>query len=293
MTLTKSGFAAALAVCLVAAPAGADPQHTQPAASAAQPPAPAAPPAPSAFDPAKSDEKAVALAEKAIAAMGGDAWSRTRYLKFTWVWKQGDKRTAITHYWDRFGQRSRMEGPSRDGRAVVAVVDHRTKEGVATIEGQVPSDEDVRKYVTLAYERLINDSYWFFMQFKLKDPGARLRYEGEIKAGPVTYDKVLLTFDDGVGLTSKDRYWLYINRDKQLIERWSYVLQAMPSSASPVAWEWVDWQEIGGLRIAMRRTQPGGESEIFIEGLQIFDGLPESVFTSAAAVGQAETVPAS
>jgi len=33
--------------------------------------------------------------------------------------------------------------------------------------------------------------------------GVRLRYEGELKAGPITYDKILVSFDEGIGFTSK------------------------------------------------------------------------------------------
>ncbi|HET6372143.1 MAG TPA: hypothetical protein VFG76_02475 [Candidatus Polarisedimenticolia bacterium] len=256
--------------------------QTQPAATQSQP---AAVPAPAkTFDSSKSDEKAIAIADQVSNALGGDAWAKARFLKFTWVWKQGEKRVAITHYWDRFGQRSRMEGPTRDGKQVVAVVDHRTKQGLAMLDGQPQSGDDQTKYVKLANDRLINDAYWFFMQFKLKDPGVRLRYEGDLKAGPVTYDKVLVSFDDGVGLTSKDKYWIYVNRDTHKIERWSYVLEGSAANVSPVAWEWTDWVDVGGMKIASRKMQPGGESEISVENCQVIDSMPEEVFTTVTPV---------
>ena len=262
--------------------------QTQPSAPAAAAPAPAptpAAPAPTAFDPSKSDEKAIAIADQAMKAMGSDAWSKAHYVKFTFVVKKGEARPTVrTHYWDKFAQRSRMEGPSRDGKPVVAVVDHKSHEGQATIDGQLLFDKDAKKYVDIAYGTLINDSYWLFMPFKLKDPGVRLRYEGELKAGPVTYDKILMSFDEGVGLTSKDKYWLYVNRGSHMIERWSYVLEGQGANTAPTAWDWTDWTDVGGMKLAMRKTQQGGEVEIVLENVQVLDSLPDSIFTSTAAV---------
>ena len=266
--------------------------QTQPAASQTQPAAPKVETTATTakFDPAKSDEKATAIVDKVVAAMGGAAWDHARFIKFTFVVKRGEVRQNVrTHYWDRYGQRSRMEGPSKDGKPVVAIADHRTKEGQATLDGQLLFDKDAKKYIDIAYGALINDSYWLFMQFKLKDPGVRLRYEGEKKAGPVTYDMVLVSFDDGIGITSKDRYWLYINRDSKLIERWSYVLEGQGASASPTAWQWVDWSTVAGMKLALRKTQPEGEAEILLEDVRVLDSLPESTFTSTAPVDLAGT----
>lgn len=258
-------------------------QQTQPASSQTQPASPAT--SAPAFDPSKSDEKAIAIADKVFAAMGGQAWAKTRFLKFSFVVKRGEAPPVQrTHYWDKAAQRSRMEGPSKDGKPVIAIVDHTTKQGQATLDGQLLFDTDAKKFIDLAHRNLINDSYWLFMQFKLKDPGTRLRYEGELKAGPITYDKILLSFDDGIGLTSKDKYWLYVNRATSTIERWSYVLTDSPAGTTPMAWEWTDWQETGGMKLAMKKAQAGGEVEILLENVQAFDTLPDTVFTSTATV---------
>lgn len=268
-------------------PVGAEGGQTQPAASQSQPAAPRSETAGpvTTFDPTKSDQKAIAIVDKVVEAMGGAAWDRARFIKFTFVVKRGELRQNIrTHYWDRYAQRSRMEGPSKDGKPVVAIADHRTKEGQATLDGQLLFDKDARKYVDIAYRNLINDSYWLFMQFKLRDPGVRLRYEGEKKAGPVTYDMILVSFDDGVGITSKDRYWLYVNRGTSMIETWSYVLEGQGANASPAAWQWVDWTTVSGMKLALRKTQPEGEAEILLEDVRVFDSLPETAFTSTAPV---------
>jgi len=262
-------------LCLFAAAAlasGAGQAQTQP---------PASDQAPAAFDPSRSDEKAIAVADQVMATMGQEAWKKTRFIKFTWVWQQGEKSTGITHYWDRVEHRSRMEGPSKDGRPVIAVVDMKTKQGSASIDGQPLVGAEADKYVDIAYTRQINDAYWFFMPFELESPGVRLRYEGEIKAGPVTYDKIQITFDGGVKQSLGDRFWLYVNRDTQLIERWSYLMPGQGINTSPIAWQWVDWVDVDGLKLATRRTQPGGESDVVMENPQVFESLPETVFTKA------------
>lgn len=290
---TKPLHASLLVAAVSLAPAFA--QQTQPGASQSQPSAPAAasaaPSAPVRFDPSKSDEKAIAIADKVIAAAGGaDRWAKVAYMKFTFMIRRGDKAgVSRTHWWDKHGQRSRMEGPSRDGKPVVAIVDHVTKQGEATLDGQLLFAEDARKYTDIAYSSLINDAYWLVMPFKLKDPGVRLRYDGELKAGPTLYDKVVLTFDDGTGLTSKDRYTLFVNRATSIIESWSYVLQGQGANTSPVAWQWVDYAPAGGLNLSRLKTQAGGEVEIVLEGVEVLDALPETVFTSTAPVAGAAT----
>jgi hypothetical protein len=280
---------------LAALPALAAPQsQTQPAAP--QAPAASAPAAqpPGAFDPSKSDEKAVAIADQVIAAMGGQAaWDKLRFVKLTFAVKQGEKRLGVrTHYWDKHGRRSRMEGPTKEGKSLVAVVDHATRQGQAAVDGQLLFEADSKKYVDLAYGNLINDTYWLFMPFKMKDPGVRLRYEGGVPENKPIYDKIMLSFDDGTGLTSKDRYWLYVNRTDHMIERWSYVLQGQGQSASPTAWQWVDWTTVGGLKVSTRRTQDGGEVDIVLENVEALDTLPETVFTTTAPVGAEPAAPA-
>jgi len=283
--ITLGAFAPAVPVL------GAPQSQTQPAAPAETAPAapatpPAAPVTPAAFDASKSDEKAIAIVDQVVAAMGGEAaWKNLRYVKLTFAVKQGEKRLAQrTHYWDKHLQRSRMEGPTKDGKPLVAVVDHSTRQGQASIDGQLLFEADAKKYVEMAYGNLINDTYWLFMPFKMKDPGVRLRYEGGVPENKPVYDKVLMTFDEGIGLTSKDRYWIYVNRTDHMIERWSYVLQGQGAAASPTAWQWVDWTKLDGLKVSTRRTQDGGEVEIVLENVQAFDSLPDAVFTSVVPV---------
>lgn len=289
--LIRSAAIAAGAVLLAAVATQA--QQTQPASGQAQPSASQSQPAQPAgapaaakvvetFNPARSDEKAIAIADQVMKAYGADQFAKTHYIRFTWFVLEGDKRrNERTHTWDVQGQRSRLEGKTRDGKTLIATCDFASKTGQASQDGQLMFEADAKKYVDIAYSALINDSYWLLMQFKLKDPGVRLRYDGELPAGPVTYDKVQLSFDDNIGLTSKDKYWLFVNRSTHMIDRWSYVLQGTGAGVSPTAWEWKDISDVGGMKFAMKKSQAEGETSIVVENVQVLTEVPEQVFTGA------------
>ena len=53
-----------------------------------------------------------------------------------------------------------------------------------------------------------------------------------------TWDRVALSFD-GVGLTPRDRYWMWVNRDTGLVDRWDFVLKG--SDDPPASFTWEGW----------------------------------------------------
>lgn len=232
--------------------------------------------APAAFDPSDSDEKAIEIADRVLAALGGSTWEKVHFIKFTYLLMQGEtRRQERTHYWDRVKDRYRMEGPSRTHKPVVAVVDHKTGNGKASLDGQLLFDDKAQKFIDIASKSFLDDSLWLLLPFRLKDPGARLRYDGEKLAGPVTYDMITLRLPD----TPNAKYRFYINRATNLIDSLAVVPKG--ANVSPVAFQWVDWEDVDGLKFSLRKTQSGGDVEIVLEGVQVFDSLPEAVFTSA------------
>ena len=269
-------------------------QQTQPSATDPAAPSGGAQSQPSAapatkvvetFNPARSDEKAIAIVDQVMKAYGVDSFAKTRYLRFTWFVQDGEaRRNERTHTWDIQGQRNRLEGKTRDGKQLIATVDFATKTGQASLDGQIQFEADAKRYTDIAYSTLINDSYWLLMPFKLKDPGVRLRYDGELPGGPsVVYDKIQISFDDGIGLTSKDKYWIFVNRSTHMIERWSYVLQGAGAGTSPVAWEWKETADIGGMKFALRKTQAEGETAIVMENVKVLTEVPDQVYTGVEA----------
>ena len=72
----------------------------------------------------------------------------------------------------------------------------------------------------------INDTWWLLMPIQLLAPGTKLENAGvkQDECG-LSHDVLKMTFDQGVGLTSGDQYWVWISRDSGLVDRWEMLLQ--------------------------------------------------------------------
>ena len=85
----------------------------------------------SAATPTGSDPEAVAVADRVMQALGGEAaWNATRYLRFDFAVDRGGK-TVIrrAHAWDKWTGRYRVEGKDKDGRDVVRRPSRRATPG--------------------------------------------------------------------------------------------------------------------------------------------------------------------
>lgn len=234
------------------------------------------------------DPKAVAIADAVMKAGGGeDGWASARYLRFTFaVEKDGALRASRTHYWDRAKSRIRVEWTTKDGKSVTCLEYLDTREGVCSVGDQAVFEADAKGYLDNAYDMWINDTYWLLMPYKMKDPGVHLKLDGEAKEGNATYDKVLLTFDD-VGLTPKDRYWAFVNRQTHRMDKWAYVLQddqGKPGTGEPTTWKWVNWKKYGSVMLSDEKVSVDGKTRILFKDLAVFNELPDDVFSQTAKV---------
>lgn len=235
------------------------------------------------FDPARSNAKGMAIADEVMKAMGGsDAWRQTRFLRFDFgVEVEGKMRPPRSHWWDKETGRYRLEGKTPEGDAYLVLMNLNTKEGSAWLKGAKLEGEDAKKYLERAYGAWTNDTYWLLVPYKLKDGGVQLGYDGEMKKGDDAWDKVVLTFDN-VGLTPKDKYWLFVNRKTHLIDRWDYVLKG--ESVPPTTFEWKGWQRHGKIMLSAERVDPAKGTKIVFPVLAVPDSMPDAVFTSNAPV---------
>jgi hypothetical protein len=235
----------------------------------------AAAPAPAAFDVARSDAKAVAVADRVVAALGGPAaWEATRFVRFDFA---GRRR----HWWDRYDGRHRIEGTTQQNEPYVVLHNVQTREGKAWLNGQPVEGDRAKEMLENAYGAWVNDTYWLLMPFKMKDPGVVLASEGEEQVNGSTYDKVRMSFE-GVGLTPQDRYWVYVDRASGLIDRWAYVLQGQ--SPPPTIWIWKDWQSYGRIKLSPLRVNPESGRELRLDAIALPDAMPDAVFTDPAPV---------
>ncbi len=212
---------------------------------------------------AQSDEKAVAVADEVMEALGGQsAWDNTRCLTWSFFGRR-------THVWDKFTGDLRYENED-----TLVLMNLNTKKGRAWKNGEEVSDPAALEEALYSAEsRWINDSYWVFMPYKLKDPGVTLKYLGigTTEAGDEA-DVLELTFE-GVGRTPENKYEVFVDAESRLVTQWNYYPKASdPEPRFKVPW--LDWTRKGQILLSANR----GERKH--ENVAVLEGVPESVFQS-------------
>jgi hypothetical protein len=208
---------------------------------------------------------------------GEEAWRATRYLRFDFAVDREEKTLMRrAHTWDRRRGHYRVEATDEEGRPVVVLMNLHTRQGNAWVGGQPASAETLEKLLESAYAWWVNDSYWLLMPYKMRDAGVILTYAGLEAKDNRTWDKVLLTFE-GVGLTPKDKYWVFVNRSTGLVDRWEFVLKG--ADTPPVPYEWSGWQSYGQIQLANDRVNPTDGTRIHFPVLDVPTSVPDTVFT--------------
>lgn len=229
--------------------------------------------------PSASAARATEIADRVMTALGGkEAWDKTRFLRFSFGGERDGKFQGRTHTWDKWTGRYRVEGQTREGKPFLILMNLNTKQGSAWLDGKKVEGEELKKELERGYGMWVNDTYWLLMPYKMRDPGVVLAYAGEEKgASGAMYDKVKLTFDN-VGLTPKDTYWVWVNRNTGLVDRWDFVLkgQAVP----PTTFTWTGWKKYGGIMLAGERVNPKEDGKLLLPNIAVLESVPDSVFTS-------------
>ena len=227
--------------------------------------------------PTGSDPKAVAVADRVMQALGGqEAWSATHYLRFDFAVDRGGKTIARrTHTWDKWSGRYRVEGKDKEGKDLVVTMNLNPREGQATLAGVPLDGTGLKSALDTAYGWWVNDTYWLLMPYKMRDPGVTLALAGRETKGADSWDKVLLTFDN-VGLTPKDRYWVFVNTKTGLVDRWEFVLKG--EKTPPATFEWKGWKAYGKIQLADDRVSPKDGTRIYFPVLDVPSSVAEGTF---------------
>jgi hypothetical protein len=149
-----------------------------------------------------------------------------------------------------------------------------TQKGLAWKDGEeITQPDSLEKVLYSAESAWINDSYWVFMPYKLKDSGVTLKYagEGETETGR-TAEVLELTFKE-IGRTPQNKYRVYVGKESGLVEQWDYYRNASdeePGFKIP----WSSWQQYGRIMLSDDRGRAKHTD------LAVFDELPASVFES-------------
>jgi hypothetical protein len=218
-------------------------------------------PAAAGFNEAGSDPRAIAIAHDVMHALGGyQSWNRTRFVTWNFFGRR-------THVWDKHTGRLRFE--SED---TLVLMNLQSKEGRVWKDGVEMTDPGTRdEEVDRAHGAWINDSYWVFMPYKLKDSGVTLKFlgEGTTEAGAAA-DVIELTFDN-VGRTPENKYHVYVDKESRLVTQWDYY----PNASDPeprFRIPWLNWQRHGDILLSADR----GERKH--EALAVLHDVPDSVF---------------
>jgi len=225
-------------------------------------------------------QTADAVAHRAIDMLAGPSWEKARYFAFTFnVEREGKNLASWSQRWDRYTGDYRVSG-KRNGEDLVVVMNTNTKTGKAWKNGQPVADP--AELLTFGYRRFINDTYWLLMPLKALDPGVHRESDGE-KAGTCgqKYDVVHLSFDAGVGLTSADNYWMWVNRDTGLVDEWHMKLQGSPADEKPEQVVFHDYHRIGGLLISTRREiRDDKQTVIKLDDVTVSESVPAEAFSN-------------
>ena len=236
-------------------------------------------PAPLRAETPDSDPKAVEVADQVMKALGGkNHWDNMPCVAWTFESSVGDtmRPGGRRHVWDKRSGWHRVEGKNRQGQSYVIVhrVD-RSDEGKAWVDGMAIEGDSLQKLLKRAKSLWTNDTYWMLMPYKLRDPGVRLKYDGEAKEDGVTYDKVALSFEN-VGETPGDHYWIYVNRANHRIEKWNFVLQG--DQPPPKTWTWEGWEQHSGMWFPTAHRS--GDMTLFTHAVETMAEPPAKAFSA-------------
>lgn len=216
------------------------------------------------FNLADSDEKAMAIADEVMEAMGGrQAWDTTRYLQWTFF----GRRTLL---WDKQTGNVRIDVP---GDSSIYLVNINEDTGKVQLNGQdISTTDSIQTYVESGKSIWINDAYWLVMPFKLKDSGVTLKYLGQdTMQGGTSADVLQLTFAE-VGRTPDNKYKVYVDLEDRLVKQWEFFTKyddPKPRFTTP----WQDYQTFGDLKLSCDR----GRNKL--SNIKVFNEVAESAFT--------------
>ncbi|MCO6500860.1 MAG: hypothetical protein J5I47_10840 [Vicingus serpentipes] len=217
------------------------------------------------FDTLNSDLKAIEIADMVMEKMGGrKAWDDTKIIKWNFF---GYRKLA----WNKHSGDVRIQFGDTDSNVLITNVFTHT--GKVRLDGEEMLEPDsVKKYTKLAESIWINDAYWLFMPFKLKDSKTTLKYLKVDTTENGAYSHVLqLTFNE-IGDTPDNKYWVYVDTTEMLVNQWAYFANyedSIPRFINP----WDDYQQYGNILLS------GGRGKRQISEIEVLDSISETFFT--------------
>jgi hypothetical protein len=245
------------------------------------------PAAATSFDRAGSDPKAVAIADRVVAAAGGaERWNQAHQIKWSEQNTNNGKVVGSSDQaWDRWNGRHNFRLHNVADADYSVDTSHnptqskREGEGDVVVMRKVYEDSgnafmdsghglvginapDVPRALASARERWQLDTAALFMPFLLEEPGAKLSYVGEVpgEEGKPPLDDIKLEFD-ARDPTRTSTYHVIVNRETNLIDRIEVVEKGQPDNHR-FALRLGQWTEVGGLKFATADENLGAKGDL-------------------------------
>lgn len=243
---------------------------------------PAAAPA---FDRAGSDPKALEIADRVLAAAGGQAtWNAAKQIRWSGSITTGKTTPPVTfdEAWDRWNGRHYNRLHSAAGDVVVM---RSLYEAGGTAFGEVGHNRqaigtaDSERAMANARERWELDTTTLFLPFLLEAPGTKLELVGEApgEAGQPPLDDLKVTFDPK-DPTRTATYHAMVNRGTNQIERIEIVKAGDPETKR-LGYHVATWVDVGGLKLGTVYQNIGFADEmITFSGLAVAAEADEALF---------------
>ncbi len=217
------------------------------------------------FDQTGSDTTAMHIADEVMQAMGGRAaWDSTRFVS----WNFFGNRSLL---WDKHTGNVRIEVP-RDSAIYLININENT--GKVMLHGQeITHADSLAKYVEQGKKIWVNDSYWLFMPFKLKDSGVTLTHVGEDTMQNGENADVLELRFKNVGFTPENKYRVFVDQEDHLVKQWAYFPEASMDTPRFIT-PWENYQKYGSIMLS------GDRGERDITQIEVMQSVPDSAFTS-------------
>jgi hypothetical protein len=224
------------------------------------------PGAPLAFDRAGSDPKAVAIADKVIAAAGGAAaWNGVKQLRWSEnVAMDGKVTLDFEEAWDRWN--GRHYGRLHRDTADVVVMRSLYEEGGGAYAGKKVlhklTGDDEATATTEGKKRWEFDTAGLTMPFLLEEPGTKLAYGGEVpgEEGKPPLDDVTVTFD-AKDTNRTTTYHVLVNRDSNMIERLELLKAGQPDTQR-IGYKLDKWTTVKGMKFPGELDNIGLKGEV-------------------------------
>jgi len=237
-------------------------------------------PAAPGFNAAASDPRAIEIADQVMAGLGGrQAWDNTHFITWSFF---GRRR----HVWDKYTSDIRVEGVDRETQEpYLILMNLHTKTGRAWSNGDEITDPGkLERMLDLGESVWINDGYWMFMPYKLKDSGVTLLHLGErAMVDGRAADVLQLTFED-VGRTPENKYYVYVAKDSGLVEQWDFFSRA-DDSEPRFQIPWHNWRPYGAILLSDNRGENGHTD------IAVFTDLPPEILSDPGEVDWSTLIP--